>query len=148
MNNLLMYQIPPEKSRIIKSIALQHGFRIRVVQPEEAGASVGALAELPGAAQAGKGSAVSFEDEMLVLCNVPRDAFHSFLAQLRARNVPVTLKAVVTEHNASWSFARLHENLVEEHAAFLMICVVSGKFGSSGSKKAVHIAPLYPAHGR
>ena len=109
MNNLLMYQIPPEKSRIIKSIALQHGFRIRVVQPEEAGASVGALAELPGA--------VPFEDEMLVLCNVPRDAFHSFLAQLRARNVPVTLKAVVTEHNASWSFARLHENLVEEHAA-------------------------------
>ena len=76
MNNLLMYQIPPEKSRIIKSIALQHGFRIRVVQPEEAGASVGALAD-----------------------------------------VPVTLKAVVTEHNASWSFARLHENLVEEHAA-------------------------------
>lgn len=117
MNNLLMYQIPPEKSRIIKSIALQHGFRIRVVQPEEAGASVGALAELLGAAQAGKGSAVPFEDEMLVLCNVPRDAFHSFLAQLRARNVPVTLKAVVTEHNASWSFARLHENLVEEHAA-------------------------------
>ena len=44
MNNLLMYQIPPEKSRIIKSIALQHGFRIRVVQPEEAGVSVGALA--------------------------------------------------------------------------------------------------------
>lgn len=74
MNNLLMYQIPPEKSRIIKSIALQHGFRIRVVQPEEAGASVGALAELPGAAQTGKGSAVPFEDEMLVLCNVPRDA--------------------------------------------------------------------------
>lgn len=114
MNNLLMYQIPPEKSRIIKSIALQHGFRIRVVQPEETGASVGALAELPGAAQAGKGSAVPFEDEMLVLCNVPRDAFHSFLAQLRARNAPVTLKAVVTEHNASWSFARLHENLVED----------------------------------
>ena len=88
-----------------------------MVQPEEAGASVGALAELPGAAQTGKGSAVPFEDEMLVLCNVPRDAFHSFLALLRARNVPVTLKAVVTEHNASWSFARLHENLVEEHAA-------------------------------
>ena len=117
MNNLLMYQIPQEKSRIIKSIALQHGFRIRVVQPEEAGLSVGALAGLPGAAQQGNVSAAPFEDEMLVLCNVPSDAFHSFLAQLRAKNVPVTLKAVVTEHNASWSFARLHENLVEEHAA-------------------------------
>lgn len=119
MNNLLMYQIPPEKSRIIKSIALQHGFRIRVVQPEEAGLSVGALAGLPGAAMRGVGSEAPFEDEMLVLNNVPSDAFHSFLAQLRIKNVPVTLKAVVTEHNARWSFARLHENLAEEHRAML-----------------------------
>jgi len=119
MYNLLMYRIPPEKSRIIKAIALRHGFRIRVVKPEEAGISVGALADIPGAAQAGKGSAEPFEDEMLVLCNVPQDAFHSFLAQLRAKEVPVTLKAVVTEHNTGWSFARLHENLVEEHRAML-----------------------------
>lgn len=119
MYNLLMYRIPQEKSRIIKAIALRHGFRIRVVKPEEAGASVGALADIPGAAQAGKGSAEPFEDEMLVLCNVPQDAFHSFLAQLRAKEIPVTLKAVVTEHNMGWTFARLHENLVEEHRAML-----------------------------
>lgn len=119
MYNLLMYRIPQEKSRIIKAIALRHGFRIRVVKPEEAGASVGALADIPGAAQAGKGSAEPFEDEMLVLCNVPQDSFHSFLAQLRAKEVPVTLKAVVTEHNMGWTFARLHENLVEEHRAML-----------------------------
>lgn len=119
MYNLLMYQIPPEKSRIIKSIALQHGFRIRVVKPEEVGLSVGALAELSGAVLAGKGSSEPFAEEMLVLCGVAQDAFHSFLAQLRARGVPVTLKAVVTEHNTLWSFARLHENLAEEHRAML-----------------------------
>ncbi len=119
MYNLLMYQILPEKSRIIKAIALQHGFRIRVVKPEETGLSVGALADLPGAVQAGKGSTEPFEDEMLVLCNVPQDAFHSFLAQLRAKKVPVILKAVVTEHNTGWTFARLHENLAEEHRAML-----------------------------
>lgn len=119
MYNLLMYRIPPEKSRIIKAIALRHGFRIRVVKPEETGISVGALADIPGEAQAGKGSIAPFEDEMLVLCNVPQDAFHSFLAQLRAKEVPVTLKAVVTEHNTGWTFARLYENLTEEHRAVL-----------------------------
>ena len=119
MYDLLMYRIPPEKSRIIKAIALRHGFRIRVVRPEETGISVGSLADIPGTAQAGKGSAEPFGDEMLVLCNVPQDAFHSFLAQLRAKEVPVTLKAVVTEHNTGWTFARLHENLVEEHRAML-----------------------------
>lgn len=117
MNNLLMYHIPQEKSRIIKAIALQHGFRIRVVKPEETGLSVGALAELPGAAPVGKGSAGPIEDEMLVLCNVPAEAFHSFLAQLRGKTAPVTLKAVVTEHNKGWTLTRLYENLLEEHRA-------------------------------
>lgn len=117
MNNLLMYHIPPEKSRTIKAIALQHGFRIRVVKPEETGLSVGVLAELPGAVPTGKGSTGQIEDEMLVLCNVPGEAFHSFLAQLRAKNVPVTLKAVVTEHNRGWTLTRLYENLLEEHRA-------------------------------
>ena len=46
MNNLLMYNIPPEKSRKIKAIALQLGFRIRVVKPEEQGLAVGCLAGL------------------------------------------------------------------------------------------------------
>ncbi len=119
MYNLLMYRIPQEKSRIIKAIALQHGFRVRVVKPEETGFSVGTLADIPGAVQAGKGSTEPFEEEMLVLCNVPQDAFHSFLAQLRAKKVPVPLKAVVTEHNTGWTFARLHENLSEEHRAML-----------------------------
>lgn len=121
MNNLLMYGIPAEKSRIIKAIALQHGFRIRVVKPEEAGLSVGALADLPGAASTGKGSIKPIEAEMLVLCNVPQASFHSFLSQLRAKEVPVTLKAVVTEHNKGWTLSRLYENLEEEHRAMMKL---------------------------
>ena len=112
MNNLLMYNIPPEKSRKIKAIALQLGFRIRVVKPEEFGQSVGCLAGLPETQVQGGGEA--FTDEMLVLCGVEGRAFHSFLAQLREKKVPVALKAVLTEHNAFWTSSKLHESLVQE----------------------------------
>lgn len=115
MNNLLMYNIPPEKSRKIKAIALQLGFRIRVVKPEEFGQSVGCLAGLPETQVQGGGEA--FSDEMLVLCGVEGLAFHGFLAQLRAKKAPVTLKAVLTEHNAAWSSSKLHKNLTQEHEA-------------------------------
>ena len=57
----------------------------------------------------------AFTDEMLVLCFVEGKAFHSFLAQLREKKVPVTLKAVLTEHNAQWTSSKLHESLVQEY---------------------------------
>lgn len=113
MNHLLMYNIPPEKAGKIKAIGLRHGFRIRVVRPEEFGHSVGALAGLPETQVQGDGAA--FTDEMLVLCGVEGKAFHSFLAQLREKKVPVTLKAVLTEHNAQWTSSKLHESLVQEY---------------------------------
>lgn len=115
MNNLLMYNIPPEKARRIKAIALQLGFRIRVVKPEEYGQSVGCLAGLPETKV--QGGAEPFAEEMLVLCGVEGPAFHSFLAQLRSKKVPVTLKAVLTEHNAAWSSSKLHASISQEHEA-------------------------------
>ena len=115
MNNLLMYNISPEKSRKIKAIALQLGFRIRVVKPEEFGQSVGCLAGLPEMEVQGEKQV--FTDEMLVLCGVEGPAFHSFLAQIRSKNAPVTLKAVLTEHNAAWTSFKLYENLKQEHEA-------------------------------
>lgn len=115
MNNLLMYNIPPEKSRKIKAIALQLGFRIRVVKPEEQSQAVGCLAGLP--VQEGEGSVEPFTDEMLVLCGVEGQAFHAFLSQLRAKKAPVTLKAVLTEHNAAWTSSKLHASLLQEHQA-------------------------------
>ena len=113
MNHLLMYNIPEKKAGTIRAIALRHGFRTRVVRPEEFGYSVGALAGLPETQVQGDGAA--FTDEMLVLCFVEGKAFHSFLAQLRDKKVPVTLKAVLTEHNAQWTSSKLHESLVQEY---------------------------------
>ena len=112
MNHLLMYNIPPEKAGKIKAIGLRHGFRILVVQPEEFGRSIAALAGFPETQVQGDGTV--FTDEMLVLCGVEGRAFHSFLAQLREKKVPVTLKAVLTEYNAFWTSSKLHESLVQE----------------------------------
>ena len=43
--------------------------------------------------------------------------FHGLLDKLRSTGQTVRLKAVVTEHNSSWSAVRLHRELLAEAAA-------------------------------
>ena len=117
MNNLLIYNIGAEKRRRIQTLAIRLGFRTRVVKPEEFALPLGQLAQIPGAESLQPGDGTVFDDEMLVLCNVPSQAFQAFLSGLRSQKTPVTLKAVLTEHNAAWSSAALHDAIRAEHEA-------------------------------
>ena len=119
MENLLIYNIAGEKLRKIQTLAIRLGFRTRVVKPEEYGLPLGVLAQLPGAETLPQGDAVPFEDEMLVLCNVQSKAFQSFLNGLRSQKTPVTLKAMLTEHNVSWTSSALHDAIRQEHEAMM-----------------------------
>lgn len=73
------------------------------------------LAEgLPGTA---KGKA-SLSEEMLIMCGLEEEMMDRFLAALRSRQLGVSLKAVLTPVNSSWSAMRLGEELKRERAAF------------------------------
>ena len=52
-----------------------------------------------------------------VFCGLSGPELDGLLAAIRAAGVQIPLKAVVTAHNRAWPFARLMEELTEEHAA-------------------------------
>lgn len=116
MTNLLMVNIARMDKRLkIAAIANRLGLSVKTVGKENFGKAVGALAGLPGTFPEGEGAA--FSDEMLVLCGIDDSVFQEFLASIRAQKVPVPLKAVLTEHNASWSVSTLHSAIAQEHEA-------------------------------
>lgn len=119
MNMVLLYQIPKEKLRKLRVILLQLGLGAKVVEPEEYGLPIGALAgleDMDGTSQASE-SESPFYGEMLVMCGLSPQQFSAFLNALRQNRCPVALKAVLTETNAAWSSYRLHRELAAEHEA-------------------------------
>ena len=118
MTNILMFNIQnSEKRRKIKTIAAMLRLSCREVSPEEFGQTVGALAGLVEADPDTGEKPESFTDEMLVMNGLAGGAFQQFLNQLRRQKASVTLKAVVTEHNAKWNCSELHRAIASEHEA-------------------------------
>ena len=54
---------------------------------------------------------------MLVFCGLPNRVLDGFLADMKARKIRVPIKAVLTEHNVSWTLRALYGELRGEHAA-------------------------------
>ena len=55
-----------------------------------------------------------FQDEMMVMHDLSKEAFHALLDALRREGKSVKLKAVVTGHNRKWTALRLHQELLVE----------------------------------
>lgn len=118
MTNILLFNIQnTEKRRKIRTIAAMLRLSCREVLPEEFGRTVGELAGLEDIPSAAEGTAEAFTDEMLVMNGLTGAVFQQFLNQLRRQRATVTLKAVVTEHNAGWTCAELHKAIRSEHEA-------------------------------
>ena len=113
--------------------------RCRSVGPEQADFLIGELAGLlkpaapaaeteePGTAEKNAAENASAETEkpapaamtqpMLVFCSLPNRVLDGFLADMKARKIRVPIKAVLTEHNVSWTLRALYGELRGEHAA-------------------------------
>ena len=116
MATVLLYNIKnPDKRMTIKRCLFRLGLPCRDVEPAAFGHPLGYLLGLEGYAPGESGE--SFEGEMLVMHNLNRLQFGALLDALRTSGAPVALKAVVTETNASWSSARLYQELEKEHRA-------------------------------
>lgn len=67
----------------------------------------------------GSADSEHFTDEMLVLCGFNGKLLDIFLREYKKRHIePVSLKAMLTEHNRSWTSVELHAELCRERAAF------------------------------
>ena len=117
---LVLYYSPEttDKIRILKSVLVRMGIRIRNIGPEQAGQKVGYLAGIEGFAEQpgepGEDLPV-IPEEMLVLHGFSSSRLDELLRQLRRAGASVALKAVLTESNCAWSFHQLYEEIRAEH---------------------------------
>ena len=117
MGELLLFNIQdPEKKTAIRLTALRLGLRCREILPERQGETLEAL--LSGdAANPAQPQGEAFADELLLMHTLSQAEFHELLDTLRREGQSVRLKAVVTDHNRTWTARRLHRELCAEEQA-------------------------------
>lgn len=113
MAKLLLFNIDaPEKNTAIRLTAMRLGIGFREIPPERQGQSlVDLLADSESTIPT---PSEPFSDEMLVMDSLSSKDFHFLLDTLRKNDQRIRLKAVVTDHNRSWSAERLHRELCAE----------------------------------
>ena len=116
---LLIYHMDESKRKMVTTVCRILKVSIREITPAETGETLGALAGLPGYSLSGQSAAAVPDQEVMVLCRFRQKQLDAFLAKLRAMGVPQTgIKAILTDANKDWSFARLLNELLAEHAQF------------------------------
>lgn len=108
-----------KKSARVKSVLIQMGIRIKNISPQQIHQSVGYLAGLEGFSQENPTEAKEvIPQEVLVLKDFSSARLNQMLYLLRKAQIPkIELKAVITPHNASWSFYQLYQEIKSEHEA-------------------------------
>ena len=95
--------------------------RCRTVGQEQADLLIGELAGIlppaEAAAETSETASAPMTQPMLVFCGLSNRMLDSFLADMKARKIRVPIKAVLTEHNVSWTLRALYGELRGEHAA-------------------------------
>lgn len=105
--------------RLMKSVLVRMGVRIRNIGADQVLEKVGYLAGMEGY-EAGvreeKTELPVLSRDVLVMKNFTSSRIDVLLAGLRKAGVPkIELKAVVTPQNAEWSFYQLYQELEKEH---------------------------------
>ena len=111
MTRVLLYNITGEKLAKIQSAAGLLGLTLIEVPEDAFGNPIGYMLGHEGFRPSD--SQELFSDEMLVM----EELCSPLLDTLRAEGAPIALKAVVTDHNRTWSSAKLHAELLQEHEA-------------------------------
>ncbi len=105
--------ISKEKAEIISKLAA--GENGRLVLCDNCGSEqVGYLCGFKGFKPSGKESE-SVSEEILLFSGYDNKSLNRLLAQIRANGGGVKLKAIVTQHNQSWTVKALEEELLKEH---------------------------------
>ena len=118
---ILFYNLDNAKGRKLKFLCLKYKIRIKNVRKDQYSQTLTTLlADKSTAAPADFTSdpTKDFSDEMLIFCGFTGQMLDSFLGEFGKNKIPrITLKAVLTEQNATWDSYRLHTELAAEHEA-------------------------------
>lgn len=112
---VLGWALPDADRAALETACRAAGLPLRMVEPAETGLTVGRLCGLPEGRNADALPVPA--TAAAVLCGLSGPELDGLLAAIRAAGAQIPLKAVVTAHNRAWPFARLMQELTEEHAA-------------------------------
>ena len=116
MAKALLFNITGDKKKKLQFLLMQFGIIAVEGRAGDCNRSLGKLLGREGQFPPPTMDA-PFSEEMLVLDDLDPQQFHGLLNGMQMLQAPVTYKAVTTEHNLPWTPARLHRELVAEHAA-------------------------------
>ena len=116
MAKVLLFNITGDKQKKLHFLCMQYGITILDGGGEDCNKPLGRLLGKAGYSDALTLDA-PFSEEMLVLDGLSQDQFHGLLNGMQMLQVPVTYKAITTEHNLTWTPARLLRELMAEHEA-------------------------------
>lgn len=115
MKSAILYYTPSptpwEKS--LRQLCAVQALRLRTVETADLDRRVDALAQGLGPS-APSPSGVPLGEPVLVLCGLSSGQLDRLLAALKRMGAGGCLKAVLTDHNAQWTFRALYGELVKE----------------------------------
>ena len=115
---LLNLEATSPKGAALHQLFAQAGVMVHDIEPAQLADPVGYLADLPGFSPAEEQYAgVIPTEEFVLLCHMPDENVMELVRAMRAGGCSVGCKATLTEHNRTWPFVRLVQEVSEEHAA-------------------------------
>lgn len=106
------------KGAAVQAALQEAGVTVRPVDPGQLAHPVGYLAGLPDFSPAAEPYTGPVPpEEFLLLCDMDDDGVIATVRAMRTAGCPVGCKAALTEHNRSWPFAQLMQEVSKEHAA-------------------------------
>ena len=111
---ILWFEPDPKKLAPLRAAAVRLKLTLRRVPRAAYGMTIGNIAGSASDLPSGE-EHEPLPCEMMVFCALPDAAVSAFLAAMRQGRCPVSLKAVLTEHNADWDPETLCRELSEEH---------------------------------
>lgn len=115
---VLLYGLEAEQERLIKAHCLVKKIRVHQIQPQEIFLPLGRLCGLEQEQEPGEAEG-KISEPLLIMAHFSPSLRDGFLRELRRRKIPpISLKAVLTPTNQSWSLLELYEELKREREAF------------------------------
>ena len=114
---VLLYRLgeETEKGKRLRAILREMKLLTLTVAENQLGETVGKLVSTNAAPTEAPAPEHAPEVEFMLLCALGDKQLDRLLAAMRRAGVSVPYKAVLTEHNRSWPFGKLIEEVTREH---------------------------------
>lgn len=115
---ILLFQVPLKTEKQLAQRLKPHGISVRAVSQEAYTTPIGVLLGLRKAQRVLPPLGFAFAEPMLLMHGLSDSMVDTVLAELRAANIRIDLKAITTPTNLAWNAMQIYAELRKEREAF------------------------------